>query len=587
MNSDEERRDGFEGMPEGDPTQEGDGADSGLPPDLGDLASAGDERPSLREGPEETGEVFPFEEPAQEFDSIGGLDDTDGQDVENLLTAAQDPSGVEGPPPSDFGGYGNLPPDDPRDVQSKDKLHGNELLWKFIIHSCFVIITGLPLLIVALVVDHFYDGASRQYLFYLVAFGIEALVLFWWFLVGWPVKQRKWADGESRWVGKWSEPGQPMFWVRIPEMHAVFILRDKRLHRVLVSSSGPRSKYFKDWIRSHQKDYTKVVYEIVEPGKELVWIGVPWRHSIKTWYEDSQDAENAQTDPRGVLTLSERTMDWTPDESTSTADPIEVIAKLVISLLVVDPTKAVYSIQFYLEIIRKEIWAELRQVMIALKYFSISEEVESSMSEAGASASREEVEATFKRIELTVNPDLQQKLYRLLNDRLGFIGFQDEENDNPPLIYDDESKRLGELWPQFRPGSIVARIRDTYGVIISQPILIKDVDLADPALKAAVDMITKNRTEMINAVLKAESDRQSTARVADGEAYRIQKLGLPDGTALLLEQMLPGLISGSKLTFLGMEGVTQLFGLLSQAKNLIPSAATVATTEGTSQEGSE
>jgi regulator of protease activity HflC (stomatin/prohibitin superfamily) len=178
-----------------------------------------------------------------------------------------------------------------------------------------------------------------------------ALIIWLW----WPILIRELAD-------------RHLFFIRVPEMSAAFIMRDHKVHKLIIAVSGK----YRQWAEKYKQEVEKrdegIEVVVVDPKHPLVYIGEPWKYTVHRWYERNTDRINPSKDPRCFLSLSERTHDFEPP-AVDTGDPIQVSAKIIASLIPHDPLKMVFGVNYFLEAFVAETEARWRRVAATLHYF--------------------------------------------------------------------------------------------------------------------------------------------------------------------------------------------------------------------------
>ncbi|MFA6525229.1 MAG: hypothetical protein WCT33_03060 [Patescibacteria group bacterium] len=162
---------------------------------------------------------------------------------------------------------------------------------------------------------------------------------------------------------------QHLFFLRVREMTMVFIMRDHKVHRVIIAVSGKYLQWAEGYKQMVEARGEGIEVVLVDPKHPMIYIGVPWIYTVHSWYERVVDEVNPSVDPRWFLDLNERTFDFHP-EDVDTADPIEVKSKLVASLIPLDPLKMIFGgAKYYLEAFKVEMSARWRRTVAALHYF--------------------------------------------------------------------------------------------------------------------------------------------------------------------------------------------------------------------------
>ncbi|MFA6272226.1 MAG: hypothetical protein WC693_03895 [Patescibacteria group bacterium] len=168
---------------------------------------------------------------------------------------------------------------------------------------------------------------------------------------------------------------QHLFRIRLPEMSAAFIMRDRKVCRVIIAVSGKYRQWAESYKKMVEKEDKGIEVVIVDPKHPMVYIGVPWIYTVHSWYERTVDKINPLKDPKCFLSLAERTHDFSP-QPVDTGDPIEVSAKLIASLTPNDPLKMIFGVKYFLEAFVAEVEARWRRVAATLHYFVYETDLE-------------------------------------------------------------------------------------------------------------------------------------------------------------------------------------------------------------------
>ena len=218
------------------------------------------------------------------------------------------------------------------------------------------------------------------------------------------------------------------WWVRMREKSAVFVVVDGACREVVVNTNDRRQRERIEAL-VNTPDYAGPRIVLLQPGVGIYFMGIdafPWRVRVKDpWYERSQDVLNPQLEPFVELDLSERSWNLEPEHDgdgnmipggvvpvVGTRDPIDVVAKMFIRAIPVDPYKARFSTGFVGESIVSEITARWRKVVADLKYFP---DIEDFTPREG-----EDHEALMRRM-LEQDPQIQAKAHRALMIELGYF----------------------------------------------------------------------------------------------------------------------------------------------------------------------
>lgn len=315
------------------------------------------------------------------------------------------------------------------------------------------------------------------------------------------------------------------FWVRVTDMHAAIVLKDKAVRKVLIvcSVKAKVAQLEKFTVGSNQESK---IFEFVPVG-EMFWIGFPWLgNELYTWYEHSRDDDNPDVDPHCMLSLVERTWDYHSTEEgkeddefasmwgVDTADPIQVRPKLVVSVEVVNPQQTLFGVQYFQEAIEKEILTAWKRAVQGLKYFSYESVQPSDKDQKNASTSK--------------SSNLQTEVQDKLDELLGLPG---KDAEHQPDSYE--------------AGTPALMIYKVYGVWLKR-VQIRDIDPTDSAIRANLQEVLKAQTAAAakseeakgNRDAKrteAEGERDATKTKADGTAYEIEKKGKASAVAILAE----------------------------------------------------
>ena len=294
------------------------------------------------------------------------------------------------------------------------------------------------------------------------------------------------------------------FWVRVPERFGVFIMKDKNLQRILMAVTdkvklGELQKVAQDTGNGQ-------LFEFVPDG-QLIWVGLPWLgYELHSWYENSKDEIDPEMDPHYILDLMERTWDYSAEEmneeekesfvnewGVDTADPIQVIPKMSAVVEVVNPQKAVFSVTYFHEAVRREILKAWKDAAQEFHYFIYKTEENKNGNDKFAIGK--------ERLHLQV----QDKFNEL-------FGFSKEESKIP-----DEPTE----YPEEKPARM---IYDIYGIWVKH-VLIRDVDPVEEEMRKNLQKKFTAQTEAAANIEKAKGDKVAKIQRADGEVYEIRETG--------------------------------------------------------------
>ena len=331
---------------------------------------------------------------------------------------------------------------------------------------------------------------------------VSVVVLLVLIFVAWPVFQRWLAD--NGW-----------FWVRVPEMHAVVIMQDRNLHKIIIASSDNKKN------SRLQKELGDLIKEdkvgICQTG-QLFWIGVPWKFQLYSWYEYSADDVNPEVDPQYALDLRERIWDYSADNDVDgaehfneewgvdTADPIQVTPKLAVFVEVENPQAALFGVTYFQEGIQREVLTAWKKAVEGLHYFSYER--------GGADPSG-------------VSKDLQTQAQQKMNTILGLPA-----NGIYEISDSDKSSR----------NSIAKRIYSDFGIWLKK-VEVRDIDPTDSAIRGNLNQRLTAQTEAAATMERAKGVKQATITTAEGEAQAISMKGQAeaDVVRMALEQKAKGL----------------------------------------------
>lgn len=307
------------------------------------------------------------------------------------------------------------------------------------------------------------------------------------------------------------------FWVRVPEMSALVIFKDRSLHKILIAATGSRREEFVKLARKRNTEMGREVFIVIPHGKELHWVGCPWLgYQVYTWYEKSGDEDRAEVDPRHSLNLTRRTIDLDMPKVDS-GDPISITAKVVVILEIADPEKFLFNVKYAMEEMEKSIFEAWRNTITTLLYF-------------------------FKRGDaMEVNPELSLQASAKLNSRLG--------------LADGESSK-----PTFAD-----TMANDLGIRIINGVKVIDIDPTDPDIRTAIDKITKAEAAALAEIKQAEGEKKATflrhKGLADGQQARAYQLRVSGGMIVSSErdEAIAGKVK--ELTIFGSSDQTNLLGL--------------------------
>ncbi|MFA6391570.1 MAG: hypothetical protein WCW66_02280 [Patescibacteria group bacterium] len=247
----------------------------------------------------------------------------------------------------------------------------------------------------------------------LLSMGIMAVMMWVWL----PIFIRQLAD-------------QYLFFLRAKEMRAYMIEKDGKLVRLIIAVLAKDRPRFE--VLKMEQEARGIRVDLVDPSSSLYYIGVPWKFKAKFWFEYPADETSPELHPQYSMILSERTIDYQAPE-VPTADFIEITAKLVISLIVVNPLKAVYGVNHYMEAVIFLINSRWRRVATTLHFFYYGEDAEAP----------KDLNTVLSRLEtLKRDPEIYQKAHGALLVDLWLAGRCQKykvavgEDGNPKAIAD-------------------------------------------------------------------------------------------------------------------------------------------------------
>lgn len=315
------------------------------------------------------------------------------------------------------------------------------------------------------------------------------------------------------------------FWLRVPEMKAAFVEKDRGLYRIFVNVSGELRDHFIKLAayKNYQAGYERMV--VLKPGKQIVWLGLPWVYRLKTpWYEHTDDIKNEEKDPVRFLDIKERVINYPgggaekpviPD--VDSADPIQIRAQLVVSLRVFDPEKALYNVQFFMEAVQNEIAGRWRNAISGLSYFQVP-----------LPPGKDIKDITDKeRIErLEINPHIQKQVHEKFSvfilkvskliEKTAESGKKSEEEENfKPTI--EFNKREGKLdykdnFPEFSPAY---DILNNWGIQLMH-VEVRDLDPLEN-IRKALDERSEALAKAAARLKQAQGERAYKEEVAQGD----------------------------------------------------------------------
>jgi regulator of protease activity HflC (stomatin/prohibitin superfamily) len=368
-------------------------------------------------------------------------------------------------------------------------------------------------------------------------------------------------------------------WVRTPEMHAVVVLKDKNLHKIILACSkeeklaqlnqmiigkerlaevvhsfhSPEKMSREDIQSSLLKGFENVdsnMKYVVLPEGKLTWIGFPWLgYELFSWYENSRDDDKPEVDPHYTLWLGERTWDYSLPESTEdkefklfitewgvdTADPIQVTPKLVVTVEVINPQKTLFGIKYFQEAIQKEILTAWKYAVQELEYFTYeTQQVEQVEKEAMEKVELEEAKTKngakpkAKKELAGVSGTLQIDARERLNK---FLGLPSDKE-----IHDDPDCQFPYKYESGKPARMVY---DIYGIWLKR-VRIRDIDPTDPGIREFLQKKLKAQTEAAALVEKAKGERDSQITKADGQVYETFNVGKAEADVITVKYRAKG-----------------------------------------------
>lgn len=317
------------------------------------------------------------------------------------------------------------------------------------------------------------------------------------------------------------------WWVRLDEMTAAFVERDKAFYLCIINCNEPlRRDHFISLAKSLGCQYI-----ILPPGIGIYflgWTAWPWKIKLRTpWYSKHADEVNPEREPVRFLSLREIPLQLTPEEAPNpvdpkkgeeviagviptvmTKDPIDVLIWLNVRLEVYWPWAAVYGTQYTGESTYMLILECLRLAITELNYWS---------EEAVRSGKPDSV----GNVVHVMNPQIQLQLNNKLAELLGL-------NSEP-----EPEAGKKDPFNLFKSGTAADTILRRFGFLILA-VAVKDLQPKDRSLIDSFAKRTVAAAEGAAALTAAEYEKAATITAAQGkaEALRLirEQLNAPGGT---------------------------------------------------------
>ncbi len=342
------------------------------------------------------------------------------------------------------------------------------------------------------------------------------------------------------WIFTWSYvyrylADRGWLWLRVPEMKAAFVEKDRGLYRIFVNVSGELQKHYRQLaaFKNHLAGYERMT--VLHPQKQIVWIGLPWVSRLKTpWYEHRKDRDNPEKDPIRFLDLKERVYEYNGGEGevipdVDSADPIQIRARLVVSMRIFDPEKSLYSVEFFKQAVQNEIAARWRKAISDLSYFQIQP------------GTAELVDVN----KLEINPGIQKQVHEKFCTKILKISRMENDEENNYIPSASFNEVTGNLIysGDFPENSPAYDILHNWGVLILH-LEVRDLDPADPDLRKEIEK--KSMSRAIAAAALKEAEGKAAARIKEGEGERVYKEEVAKGIKAQARAEREGIAEGLK-----------------------------------------
>ena len=283
-----------------------------------------------------------------------------------------------------------------------------------------------------------------------------------------------------------------IFFVRVPEMTALAIMKDRILHKIFVACSDQVWKEITD-CPSDKTPLTK----LIRLRKGLKYIGPPWIYTVYEWYFTRKDQDAASVKPLHSLSLSVLNIQYEPESvdkengtpNLKTGDGVEVAAKLVAYIVIRDPEKALFNIDHIKTFIRGQIMAEWRDVTAEFQFFQYLEAKEGETAEIYLRGAMEELNTK-------------------LRDKIGITPF-------------DEKKNICEI--AQTSGKVEKILCDSGGIVLLDIALV-EFEAADPEVEKALEEMLKGKAAAQKLIQVAMGEKRSKILQGQGEQEYIMSV---------------------------------------------------------------
>lgn len=276
-----------------------------------------------------------------------------------------------------------------------------------------------------------------------------------------------------------------IFFVRVPEMTALAIMKDRALQKMFIVCS--------DRVWQEMTECQAIgtpTTKLIRLKKSLKYIGPPWIYNVYEWYYTRQEQDDVNVKPLHSLSLSVLNIQYEPESidkengtpNLKTGDGVEVKAKLVAYVVIRDPEKALFNVDHIKTFIRGQIMAEWREILAQFQFFQYIE------------AKEGETADIFLR-------GAMEKLNTDLRTRIGITPF-------------DESKNICEM---AQSSEKVEKILFVNGGIVMLDITLDEFEAADPEVEKALEEMLKGKTAAQKIIQEATGDKQAKILQGQGE----------------------------------------------------------------------
>lgn len=298
------------------------------------------------------------------------------------------------------------------------------------------------------------------------------------------------------------------FFVRIAENTALSIMFDRRLDIMLIAVPGEEMERWKEFCAKKNKAAGYEKFILLKKSGGLYYIGVPWKHKVYEWWETEKDKEQGIKVLHSV-DLAETIISYPsadpgvkindPDgvPNYESADPVEVTSSLVVYFVIRDPEKALFSVRYRKEAMKKQIFPVWRATLSMMSFY------EYTSSNSKETTGEKEVARAKGEILQLANQKLRASL-GLLVEKEGVL-----------------------VKPEKYDSSIVAMFENDWGMWIRDVVVTdleeKGTTIRDALAKrleakaTALALVEKTAGEVKKTIMDAEANKQANILLGEGE----------------------------------------------------------------------